>query len=424
MKKEDFLKHTYIVGGSGSGKSELIRTVQDLLKTNTIIIDPHGDLAREIGKTAHNIEPRARRFVINPFDIDDKSPKSREISAQEITDLLREMIRDVGLSSLMETIAFPVVYTLLKLPYSDFKMFADCMNPNKGKARLRALRDYVEPIHADIWDELEGDTYDTSKQSLFNRLQGFLNKRAILETVCGQDDFKQYFDLETGVTCGNIVLNLAGLGSDVTETLGRLFMTRIQIWAKTRETIPESKRTPVFLIVDEFQNFIGEHIAHTLEEYGRKYRLFVILAHQHTGQISTELRGAIMANMKNKIAGSSDMATRQKVAQELGIKPEDLDGLKAGHFYGRFGVAGAFPFYARRIEHLGGSERVYCASANGSDIVDGWDGYDIEQDTHEHRRPTPRTRSNNRAGFTPGQRMATPERPTPPKGGWKPKFDI
>lgn len=399
MNKEDFLRHTYIVGGSGSGKSELIRTIHDLLKTNTIVIDPHGDLAREIGKTALNIEPRAHRFVINPFDIEDKSEYSREISAQEITDLLREIIRDAELSSLMETVAYPVIYTLLKLPYADFKMFAECMNPVKGKARLKALRPYVEPIHAEIWDELEFKTYDTSKQSIFNRLQGFLNKRTILSTVCGKDDFKNYFDIEKGVPCGNIVLNLAGLGSDVTETIGRLFMTRMQIWAKSRERIPISKRTPVFLIVDEFQNFIGRHIADTLEEYGRKYALFVILAHQHIGQVSTELRGAIMANMKNKIAGTADMVTRQKVAQEMGIKPEDLDGLKAGHFYGRFGVGVAFPFYSRQIERLDRFKHVFCQSVNGLEVLDGWEGYDIEQNTYQNTAP-------------------------PEKQTFKPKFDL
>lgn len=383
MKKHDFLKHTYIVGGSGSGKSQLIRTIQYTLKTNTVVIDPHGDLAREIGKTALNIEPRSQRFVINPFDIDDKCARNREISAQEITDLLREMIRDAELSSLMETVAYPVIYTLLKLPYADFKMFAECMNPVKGKARLKALRPYVESIHLEIWDELENKTYDTSKQSIFNRLQGFLNKQTILSTVCGKDDFKAYFDIEHGIPYGNIVLNLAGLGSDVTETLGRLFMTRMQIWAKNREQIDEAKRTPVFLIVDEFQNFIGEHIALTLEEYGRKYALFVTLAHQHVGQLSTDLRGAIMANMKNKIAGSSDMATRQKVAQEMGIKPEDLDKLTAGHFYGRFGTEEAFPFYALQIKHLDSFNRIFCQSMNGAEIMDGWNGHDIEQNTYQ-----------------------------------------
>jgi hypothetical protein len=400
MKRHDFLKHTYIVGGSGSGKSQLIRTIQDFLKKNTIVIDPHGDLAREIGKTALNIEPRSQRFVINPFDIEDKSEHSREFSAQEITDLLREIIRDAELSSLMETVAYPVIYTLLKLPYADFKMFAECMNPVKGKARLKALRPYVEEMHLEIWDELElFKTYDTSKQSIFNRLQGFLNKRTILSTVCGKDDFKNYFDLEKGVVCGNIVLNLAGLGSDVTETLGRLFMTRMQIWAKNREKIPEEKRTPVFLIVDEFQNFIGKHIALTLDEYGRKYALFVTLAHQHVGQVSTDLRSAIMANMKNKIAGASDMTTRQKVAQEMGIKPDDLDGLKAGHFYGRFGVDVAFPFYARQVECIEKFERVFCHSVNDTEIMDGWNGYGMEQNTYQ----------------------ATS---TPPKQTYKPKFDL
>jgi hypothetical protein len=424
MNRNTFLKHTYIVGGGGSGKSELIRTIVDTLGGDTIIIDPHGTLAKETGKTGLNIEPRAHRFVVNPFDIQDKSEFSRQTTAQEITDLMEEMIRDVGLSSLMETVAYPVIYTLLKLPYADFKMFADCINPNKGKARLRSIRHLVEPLHFEIWDELEGDTYDTSRQSLFNRLQGFLNKGTIFQTVTGRDDFTSLLDLEKGLNGKSISINLAGVGSDISEVLGRMFMTRLQIWARHREEIPPERLRPVFLIVDEFQNFVGQHLADTLDQYGRKFKLFVILAHQHVGQVSSELRGSIMANMKNKIGGASDHATRMKLQQEMGVGVEEFDKLRVGTFYARHNNEPAYRFESRMLPPLREQQRTYCQTQNSAEMIDGWDGLDVEQDHHD----TP-TRHKNTRSKAPGidQAQTTTvkqKKPNPPKGGFTPRFDI
>lgn len=396
------------MGGSGSGKSELIRTIAHTLGGDTIIIDPHGTLAKETGKTGLNIEPRVSRFVVNPFDITDRSPISRQITAQEITDLMKEMIRDVGLSSLMETIAYPIIYTLLKLPYADFKMFSDCIHPTKGKARLKSLRHLVEPIVADTWDDLEADTYDTSKQSIFNRLQGFLNKGSIFETFIGRDDFTNILDLEHGLNGQNITINLAGLGGDVSEILGRMFMTRLQIWARHREGIPEHRLRPVFLIVDEFQNFIGQHIADTLDQYGRKFKLFVILAHQHVGQVSSDLRGSIMANMKNKIGGSCDYATRMKLQQEMGVPIDEFDKLAVGMFYARHGNDPAYLFRSRQLPNLPPQPLIYCPTQNGTEMTDGWDGHDQENAIPK--------------GASDDSRATKPAKPR--KQGYKPKFEI
>jgi len=103
-------KATYIVGRAGSGKSELIKSIWHSMKKGSVILDPHGDLADEIAlfDGVAMIAPHRQRFVINPFDIQDKSEENRALVAQEITDMLVEMIRDIGISSLMETISFPI----------------------------------------------------------------------------------------------------------------------------------------------------------------------------------------------------------------------------------------------------------------------------------------------------------------------------
>ncbi|MDG7022974.1 MAG: TraM recognition domain-containing protein [Nitrososphaerota archaeon] len=48
-------------------------------------------------------------------------------------------------------------------------------------------------------------------------------------------------------------------------------------------------RTPVFLIVDEFQMIENLEILRTIISEARKYGLFLILSHQNTTQINQEL---------------------------------------------------------------------------------------------------------------------------------------
>lgn len=400
--------HTYIVGRSGSGKSELIKGLCNRFENKFVLLDPHGDLADEVarlGIAPPRIVPHERRTVINPFDIQDKSQENRELVAQEITDLVAELVEDSGLSRLMTTIMFPIVYTLLKLPYADFKMLTDCISPTTGKTRLGSIKHLVEPHHLAIWRELESDTYDTSKQSVFNRLQSLLNYRLVMQTICGRDDFSEYVEKPLNERGTGVIVSLPipTIGETVAVTLGRFFMTRMQIWAKRRQTIPKHERKPVVFFVDEFHNFMSKSTADTLDQYGRKFGLYLVLAHQHLQQISDrEIRGSVMANTVNKIAGMSNIETRQAMAREMGIEADELDGLRPGHFVGRFGSEKPFSFYARMVRQARPKPVSYLQTLNGAELVDGWDGFDQEE-AHQ---------------ATSGKAVKVP------KKGFKPKFDI
>ena len=411
--------HTYIVGRSGCGKTVLLKGIFGYFRKHSksvVVIDPHGDLADELAyygdELTYKIAPHEKRFVINPFDIEDKSEQNRELVAQEITALIGELVEDSGLSRLMTTIIFPIVSTLLKLDYADFRMLSDCINPKTGKERLKSLRSHVDPHLLGIWGELEGDTYDTSKQSVYNRLQSLLNYRLVAQTLCGRDDFTEALKrLENNQNPkqlkkhGALVISLPipTIGEAVAVTLGRFIMTRLQIWAKRRQSIPEQDRFPVHLIVDEFHNFVSYATAQTLDQFGRKFGLFMILAHQHIQQLTDrEIRGSVLANTRNKIAGMSNNETRQAIQKETGIGAQEVEDLKPGHFMAKLGENTPTRFYVRRVNLAISKKKYYIESKNGADLLDGWDGLDEEEAT-----PTKKAKSDHRTKDIP-----------------KPKFDL
>lgn len=349
IKPKHFINYTHIVGRSGSGKSEFLKTIIKQVGESCILLDPHGDIADSLNgkENFFKIAPTESRFVINPFDIEDKSIDNRELVSEEIIQLLQEIIKDSNVSILMKTISFPIISTLLKLPYADFRMFADCINPISGIDYLERLTPLVDDHHKRLWEDLKTDAYDSTKRSIFNRLQSFLNKHKIINTVCGYDDFSETIKrVEQGE---NLVISLPipQLGEDVSEVLGRFFMCRMQIWAKRRQTLAEKDRKPVLLIVDECQNYLSEETARTLDQFGRKFGL---------------------------------------LSNAMGVDYEEFTSLKKGHWWGLFEDKEPLKFYARKglfLDDLD-DERTKYAQTKNADYVDGWE---LAQIAHKPTTP-------------------------------------
>lgn len=377
--------HTYVVGRSGSGKTELLKAVcHATYDVPKVVLDPHGDLADELADRNAFPEqdfltaaPLERRFVINPFDLADKDARSVDLAADEIVQLVCDLVEDVGLSRQMKLVAFPLVRTLLRLPYADFSMFAECLNPESGNDRLASISHAVDDADRDVWEALAGSAYDTTKRSVYTRLRSILNSGVVRETLSGKDDFGSAMDTVLSESMGLVFsIPIPDMGEEASRTLGKFFMTRMQIWAKRRRALPKEEREPVYLVVDEFQNFLGSSTADTLDQFGRKFGLFMVLAHQHTSQLSErDIRGSVLANCGNKIAGMADRATRKAMADEMGISAEDLETLGTGWWYGTFveSPMSPFRFYMNPVPASDSrSEKSYAPSANGDRVEDGW----------------------------------------------------
>lgn len=402
IRKKWLVNHAHIVGRSGSGKSEFLRTALRVLDSRTVLLDPHGDIAEEVGKREGTlfIAPAKRRFVVNPFDIKDKTLSNVNRASGEIMDMIGELLSGTDMTSRMKTVLYPVIHTLLRLPYADFAMLADCINPRTGKECLKQLAPHVAEHLRSSWELLLSDDYDDTKKSITTRLRSFLDKYEIQQTICGADEFGSLIE-QLDQENGNISISLGRLDSESAQVIGRFFMVTMQIWAKRREELPEHMRKPVVFVVDECQNFLTLSTAKTLDQYGRKYGLFLHLAHQYIAQIpDREIRDSIKANTKAKICGRTDSASRQAMANEMRLDADDFATLEKGHFWGEFeGNKEPIKFYSRLLPKLKENKGTLCGN-HGAEMVNGWEGFDREKNTYQTDKPTPR------------------------KGGYKAKFDL
>ncbi|MGH2530903.1 MAG: hypothetical protein ACRDJW_01230 [Thermomicrobiales bacterium] len=93
----------------------------------------------------------------------------------------------------------------------------------------------------------------------------------------------------------SLVVNLSRLDEQTQKLLGAFICHGFEVAALARAAVPEERRTPYELIMDEFVMFssrTGEGLARILS-LTRKYGLTLTLAHQTISQLSPRLLGAL-----------------------------------------------------------------------------------------------------------------------------------
>lgn len=121
-------------------------------------------------------------------------------------------------------------------------------------------------------------------------------------------DLKAHLDRKGSIT-------LVSLAVDETHgsgrMLGSLVLSSICREVFSRVHVPEERRNPVRVVVDEFENFGMPDFESILAE-GRRFKLHAVLAHQTLAQLSPKMRSLILGNVGTKLVfrtGRDDSAT-------------------------------------------------------------------------------------------------------------------
>ena len=117
-----------------------------------------------------------------------------------------------------------------------------------------------------------------------NKVGQFLSS-SIIRNIVAQP--KSTIDMKDIMDNGKILLinvSKGRIGEDNSALLGAMLITKLQLAAMDRASIPEEDRKDFYLYVDEFQNFATESFATILSE-ARKYHLNLIIAHQYITQM-------------------------------------------------------------------------------------------------------------------------------------------
>lgn len=338
--------HTYIIGASKSGKSELIKDLifSDFQKGNksVILIEPHGDLAEQVAKLKDKenenlvyidftLDP-TKTPVLNPFDISDRTPENIEIQAQALIDAFEDIL-GAEFSTQMEELLGATIRTLMQTGKGDFWELRRFMDDENNSDLITAGKASPNPKDRLFFNDgsFNQTSYKPTKSSLKSKIGTYLGYAVFRNFTTGKTtiDLKKLTDGKKWVIFN---LSKGSIGKKVSPILGRFVIASLQniILQRAKTT----HRTPVYLYIDEFQNYTSETIEEIFSE-SRKYGFHLTVAHQNTGQLLGKMRDLVFSNTSVKIVGRNDTDQLKKLSNQILVDFEELDKLTLGNFYMR-----------------------------------------------------------------------------------------
>ncbi len=368
---DDRLRHAYIIGQTGTGKSVLLENLvlQDMAAGKGFaLVDPHGETAEKV--LSRIPEDRLDDVIyFNPGNME--YPMGLNIFEHENEDkqdsLIQEAIamlyklydpnRQGMMGSRYEHIfrnaaklvmADPAGGTFIDIP----KLF------NDRQFVEQKLQHVTDRTVIDFWRK---EMVDLARSSEFGDLKNwFVSKfgaflsNSMMRNIIGQN--KSSFDFRQIMDEGKMMiinLSLGRTGELNMNLLGLLFVAKFQMAAMSRADVAESERPDFTLYVDEFQNFATESFANIFSE-ARKYRLALVVANQHTTQLTDEIRHSVLGNVSTAISfriNADDAENMIKQYYHPTFTVDDLTRLPVGNAVVRTLISGA-PTQAFNMETL------------------------------------------------------------------------
>jgi hypothetical protein len=335
LSAKNNLQHLHVCGPTGSGKSVVLESLILADCENgqgMVVIDPKFSLIEEIVQKIP--EHRLKDVVI--WDLGSHKPlginvlsyvdgKSPELVAETVLSSLRIIFPDFGiyteelLTCGLLTLARNKNMTLLHLPL----LFTNADFRHKLTSKLTDM--YLKSF----WTAFEVQAEKERNQQLAPLLRrlNVLLMRESFRGVLGQTQPK--FNLEDVFTKNKILLvplNSGLVGNTVAELCASLLINSIWNIALRRAELPEEKRTPVMLYIDEFQNYVkrsGSDFGEILA-MARGLGLAFICAHQYLDQLDKKLKESVLSNTKSKIIFQPSK-TDAKVFADLAPELAEID---------------------------------------------------------------------------------------------------
>lgn len=347
---KDRMRHAYIIGRTGTGKSELLVEMikQDIRAGYGVcVIDPHGDLIED---ALRFIPPQRAEDVIlfDPSDterpiglnlLESQTEEQKHFITGAIINLMYKLYdpqRTGIIGPRFEHAVRNAMLTIMCEPGSTFIEIVRVMTDQKFVQEL--LPKVQDPIIRRYWTDQIAQTSDFHKSEVLDYIVSKFGRfvtNKMMRNIIGQS--KSAFDFRTVMDEGKILLiNLSKgkVGEENSTFLGLLIVPKILAAAMSRVDIPIEKRREFFLYVDEFQNFATPDFATILSE-ARKYKLALTVANQFIGQMDEEVKNAVFGNVGTMMVlrtGVTDASFIQREFQPV-FNENDIVNQERFHAY-------------------------------------------------------------------------------------------
>jgi hypothetical protein len=289
------VRHTHIIGSSGTGKSSLLFNLiqQDIENGEGVaVLDPHGDLINQILGIIPDdriddvvlVDPSDVEFPIGFNILQAHTDEEKDLLASDLVAVFRRLASSWG--DQMDTVLQNAILAFLESKrggtLSDLRLFL-----LDAKYRKQFLQTVQDPEIIFYWQNVFPQlTGGKSIGPVLTRLQDFFARKPLRNMVSQRENKLDFADI---MDSGKIFLARLpeGCGEENSYLLGTLLVSKFQQLAMARQSQKASVRRDFWLYIDEFDHFITPSMAKILSGV-RKYRLGLTLAHQELHQLQSD----------------------------------------------------------------------------------------------------------------------------------------
>ncbi len=349
IKNSDRQRHFYIVGKTGTGKSEIMKEmlIQDINAGKGVcLIDVH-DLAEQL---LEYIPPERAEDVIyfNPSNterplglnlLEAKTDDQKYFVAASVINLMYKLYDPYKTGIVgprFEHAVRNAMLTAMSIEGSTFMEVVKILQNPGGPYLKKILPQVKDPVVREYWTEQIAHTSDFHKSEtldyIVSKFGRFVTNK-MMRNIIGQS--KSAFNFRQAMDEGKIlIIDLAKgkIGEENASFLGLVLIPRLLMSAMSRQDIPEEQRRDFYLYVDEFQNFATPDFAQILSE-ARKYHLNLTVANQFIGQMEEEVKNAIFGNVGTIVSFRVGVTDANYLAREFQPVFDEQDLLNVERFH-------------------------------------------------------------------------------------------
>ncbi len=331
-----------VTAPTGAGKSTVLEhlcAADFAAGRSVVVIESKGDLCRALA----DLVPADRRDDVLIFDPASDRPAGfnllagGDVTADLITDHVVGQFRALYAGYLgprSEMLLRAALLTLSRAP-GDWTI-CEVMPLLSDEAFRRRLMGAVEDHQlAATWAWFEGQSEAARAEMvspLANKLAAFTLRRQ-LRAVVGQSD--NTLDFDAALRERRIVLVSLGkalIGEDAARLLGSCILAELWVAIQRRAALPQSQRPYASVMLDEAQDFLrlpvalGDAVAQS-----RGMGVGWTASFQNLGQLQSDLRSAVLANLRSKVVMQTTADDARAFAREFAphLDAADLQGLGA-----------------------------------------------------------------------------------------------
>ncbi|MSU55188.1 MAG: DUF87 domain-containing protein [Candidatus Taylorbacteria bacterium] len=315
MNKEDRLRHFYVIGQTGTGKTTLLKNmiVQDIQNGEGVcMIDPHGadiqDILASIPPERYEdliyFDPSytARPMALNMLEYDVRFPEQKTFVVNELLSIFNKLfdMKTAGGPMFEQYFRNAVLLTIEDPTTGNTLLDVSRVLANKTFREMK-LSKCKNPIVVQFWREVADKA--GGEASLANIVPYIVSKfdnflaNDIMRPIIAQEqssfNFREIMDSKK-----ILLVNLAKgrLGDINANLIGLILVGKILMAALSRVDSYGKDLPAFYLYIDEFQNITTDSISTILSE-ARKYKLSLHVAHQFIKQLEEKIRDAVFGNV-------------------------------------------------------------------------------------------------------------------------------